>query len=111
MFLMGEANQTGNRFFDFDLVNQTIIYKPVKGKKIEIIFSNYKSYYNELLKLQEYIDNKTARMITGEIQTYKVSRLFRKWVEKGLLLKIDAESKNPRDTKYKLSNIEELQDI
>ncbi len=63
------------------------------------------------LEKNKYIDNKTARMITGEIQTYKVSRLFRKWVEKGLLLKIDAESKNPRDTKYKLSNIEELQDI
>jgi len=34
-----------------------------------------------------------------------------KWVDKGLLLKIRAKSKNPRNTKYKLSNNEELQDI
>jgi len=62
----------------------------------------------EYLEKNKYIDNKTARIITGEVQVYKVSRLFKKWVEKGLLLKIIAESKNPRDTKYKLPNIEEL---
>lgn len=65
----------------------------------------------EYLEKNKYINNKTARIITGELQVYKVSRLFRRWVDKGLLLKIVAESKNPRDTKYKLSNAEELQGI
>ena len=49
-----------------------------------------------------------AREITGETQTYKISRLFKKWVDNGLLLKIEAKSKNPRDTKYKLPNTDEL---
>jgi len=40
-----------------------------------------------------------------------MSRFLRKWTDKGLILKIEAESKNPRDTKYKLSNIDEMKMI
>jgi ATP-dependent DNA helicase RecG len=61
------------------------------------------------LIINKYIDNKIARDISGIVQAYKMSRMFKKWVEKGLLLKIEAESKNPRDTKYKLSNIDEVE--
>lgn len=61
------------------------------------------------LKKNKYIDNKTAREITNIVQTYKMSRLFKKWTSQGLLLKIEAESKNPRDTKYKLPDVQSLQ--
>jgi ATP-dependent DNA helicase RecG len=63
----------------------------------------------QFLEQNKYINNKTAREITGIVQTYKMSRFFNKWVKKGLLLKIEAESKNPRDTRYKLANSEDLQ--
>lgn len=63
------------------------------------------------LEKNKYIDNKIARDITGVVQTYKMSRLFKKWVEKGLLLKIEPESKNPRDVKYKLADINEIKDV
>jgi hypothetical protein len=58
IFLLGEANQTANRFFKFDLKNNKIIYKPNKNTKINIEFTNYKSYKNTLLRLQDYINNK-----------------------------------------------------
>lgn len=60
------------------------------------------------LEKNKYIDNKTARDITGVVQLHAMSRFLRKWTEKGLLLKIEAKSKSPRDTKYKLSNIDEM---
>ncbi|MEA2097531.1 MAG: hypothetical protein U9P70_00405 [Patescibacteria group bacterium] len=57
----------------------------------------------------KYINNQEAREITDIIQSHKMSRLFRQWTEKGLLLKIEHESKNFRYTKYKLADIDELQ--
>lgn len=51
IYLLGESNQHGNRFFDFDIVNKIIIYKPKKGIKIEIKFENYKCHKQELLKI------------------------------------------------------------
>lgn len=61
------------------------------------------------LQDNKYINNQEAREITGIIQSHKMSRLFRRWAEKGLLLKIEHESKNPRYTRYKLADIDELQ--
>jgi len=57
-YLLGEANQHGNRFFDFDLENKKIIYKPERGTKVEICFSNYRTYKKTLMRLQEMIDAK-----------------------------------------------------
>jgi len=73
IFLMGEANQKGNRFFDFDFENETIIYKPNKNKKI--IF-NFK-YKNKILqtKLQKLIDNKIIP-ISINIKSNKISLTF-----------------------------------
>ena len=56
IFLMGEANQKANRFFDFDLINKIVIYKPVKGVKIEFKLSNRIDKYEK--QLQEAINNK-----------------------------------------------------
>jgi len=60
------------------------------------------------LEKNKYIDNKVARDISGIVHVHKMSRLLKKWTDKGLIIKIEAESKNPRDTKYKLSNIDEM---
>jgi hypothetical protein len=59
LFILGEANQFGNRFFRFNLINNEIIYKPNKNIKINIEFSNYKSYNKTLIKLQENINTKS----------------------------------------------------
>jgi IS605 OrfB family transposase len=58
-YILGEANQKGNRFFDFDFLNKKIIFKPFKGKKIEIKYSCFGNNQKELLKLQEFINNKS----------------------------------------------------
>lgn len=63
---------------------------------------------SKYLEDNKYIDNKKAREITGIEQSYKMSRLFKKWTDKGLLLKVEAESKNPRDTRYKLTDRDEF---
>jgi ATP-dependent DNA helicase RecG len=60
------------------------------------------------LEKNKYINNKIARDITGEVQIYKISRIFKRWVDQGLLIKIEAKNKNPKLTKYKLSNTDEL---
>jgi IS605 OrfB family transposase len=53
---MGEANQKGNRFFNFDLINKTIIYKPKIGTKIEFKLSNRKDKFEK--EIQNAINNK-----------------------------------------------------
>jgi len=54
--IIGEANQKGNRFFDFDLPNKTIFYKPIKGVKIELSLSNRKDKFEK--EIQQAIENK-----------------------------------------------------
>lgn len=56
IFLMGEANQKGNRYFDFDLTNKVVYYKPYKGVKIQINLCNRKDKFES--ELQKAIDNK-----------------------------------------------------
>ena len=53
---MGEANQKGNRFFEFDLINKVIIYKPFKGKKIILELCNRKDKFEK--ELVNAINNK-----------------------------------------------------
>jgi len=69
--LLGEANQKGNRFFEFDLNNNLIYYKPQKGIKIKLELNNYINYRNHLIKLQELINNKeisvTVRLTKSHI--------------------------------------------
>ena len=64
IYIIGEANQTGNRFIDFDLNNLTIKYKPNKGNKSTIKLSRRKSKNKsvnqiDLNLLQELIDSKS----------------------------------------------------
>lgn len=60
----------------------------------------------EYLENNRYINNATAREITGVVQTYAMTRLFKKWVNNNLVIKI--ETKNKKDTKYKLYSKDEL---
>lgn len=56
VYIIGEANYRGNRFFKFDLLNNKIIYKPFKGKEVEFSFHGRKNMNIE--KLQQLIDDK-----------------------------------------------------
>jgi len=58
IYIIGESNQKANRFFEFNLKDNLIIYKPNRKTKIEIKLSIHKSYKNEFIKLQELINNK-----------------------------------------------------
>ena len=58
----------------------------------------------EYLEENNYIDNSTARSITGVEQLHTMSRWFRKWVDAGLLTPVGTSSKT---MKYKLTNKEE----
>ena len=60
------------------------------------------------MEKNKYIDNKVARDISGIVQVHTMPRFLKKWTDKGLIIKIEAESKNPKDTKCKLSNIDEM---
>ena len=68
---LGEANQKGNRFYDFDLENYQITYKPFKGKRI--VFSLDKHHNKEELfkTLQEKINNESIS-VTVFLDTNKV---------------------------------------
>lgn len=58
-FIIGEANQKGNRFFDLsELGDGKVTYKPFKGKKIEIKFKLPKKFKNDFLKLSEMAERK-----------------------------------------------------
>jgi hypothetical protein len=54
VYVLGRAIEGGNRKFDFDLINNRIIFKPNKDTKIEIIFSDKRT--SILSKLQYLID-------------------------------------------------------
>ena len=58
IYLLGEANQKGNRFILFDLLNNKIVYKPNIKTKINIDFAYYTNYIKQFTKLQELINNK-----------------------------------------------------
>jgi len=58
LFLMGEANQKGNRFFNFDNLSKGLCqYKPQHGIKIDIEFKFNKRQEVILNKLSELSDN------------------------------------------------------
>lgn len=60
------------------------------------------------LQKYKYISNSEARQATGIRQRDKMSRLLRKWVDKGLLYKIIPTSGYMRGVKYRLANIKEI---
>ena len=58
-FIVGEANMRGNRFFDFSHLGEgKVVYKPFRGKKIEIQFKLPKKYKNNFFRLSEMTEKK-----------------------------------------------------
>ena len=55
-YFLGEANQKGNRFFEFDLPNKLIIFKPRRGVKVTFKLCDRNDEFDSLL--QEKINNK-----------------------------------------------------
>ena len=64
IFIIGEANQKGNRFINFDLVNNQIFYKPKHKQKCLIELHKYKDKRIDFNKLQYLIDNKEISITT-----------------------------------------------
>ena len=59
-FITGEGNQNGNRFFDLsNISNGLVIYKPWKGKKVNITFKLPKRFQKEFLVLQKLAMDKS----------------------------------------------------
>lgn len=86
---------------------------PTLEDSVEVVLLNEHSP-NEWEKISEYlnknifIDNKTAREITGVVQTHEMSRMFSKWVKQGLLEIFNPDNKAPKHTKYKLANKDDI---
>ena len=59
-FIKGEANYRGNRFFDLsNISNGSVVYKPWKGKKVNITFKLQKRFQKEFQELQEMAMDKS----------------------------------------------------
>ena len=102
-FEMEKQNLYIVRLFQYTLYEDSVLVvlfnedRPTEWEKVK-----------KYLEKNKYINNKIARDITGIVQLHVMSRLLKKWTGKGLLLKIEVKSKSPRDTKYKLSNVDEM---
>ena len=88
IYLLGEANLHGNRFFNFDLLNNTIYYKPNRNIKIKIVFSDKRKQI--LSKLQELIDSKSIA-ITIKLSTKYIHLTFDDSIVSGY--KLDQKSR------------------
>lgn len=62
--------------------------------------TNWDKVYYYLLNREKYVNNEKVREITGNPDTSKVSKFLKKWVEHGLLIKIETGSK--KTVKYRL---------
>ena len=63
------------------------------------------------LTKHKFITNEDARQITGITQRDKMSKLLKKWVNKGLLVKIQPQSGYVKATKYRLPESEQMSDL
>lgn len=96
-----------------NLYDPIYVTYPVYEDSVKVVLWNEEKK-NEWEKVREflvksrYITNVEARELTNITQTHDMSRLFKKWVNQGLLIKIESEGKAPKYTKYKLSNVEDF---
>ena len=76
IYLIGDKGRTSsNRFFNFNFINQTIVYKPKFGVKVNLSYKVTKNYQKILLKLQEVKDNKLLP-ITVSLTTKNIILTF-----------------------------------
>lgn len=64
---------------------------------------------SDYLEKNKYISNAEAREITGTEQRDKMTQIFKKWVEQGLLVQIKPKSGYVKETKYRLPNSSEIE--
>ena len=110
IYILGEANQKGNRFFDFNFKDKTIIYKPYQGKKIEIKYSCNKNYQKQLLALQELIDNKMIS-VTITMTSNKICLSFDNEILSGYYIDTQSRRAEVKELKKKGYSEAEQKDI
>lgn len=64
---------------------------------------------SDYLEKNKYISNAEAREITRTEQRDKMTQIFKKWVEQGLLVQIKPKSGYVKETKYRLPNSSEIE--
>lgn len=100
VYLVGEANQKGNRYFDFDFENKTIFYKPFKGKKVEIKYSCKHQFNEELLELKKLIDQKIIP-VTVSIGKSEINITFDNTIVSGYYIDEKERRKECKEIKEK----------
>jgi hypothetical protein len=70
IYVVGEANQKGNRFISFNLTNNQIIYKPSRNQKCLIELHKYKNININFNQLQYLIDSKEISITTTISKTH-----------------------------------------
>jgi hypothetical protein len=58
---------------------------------------------------EKYVTNEKVRQIVGNPDTSKVSRLLRKWVAQGFLLKLESASK--KKSRYRLPMVDKREEF
>ncbi len=101
-----------NEMREQNLYDPIYLSYPIYEDSIKVVLLNEKRQdewekVKEYLLSNHYINNSKARELTNIAQLHKMSRLFTKWVSQGLLVKIQIEN-STKNTKYKLSNSEDL---
>ncbi|MDO8575508.1 MAG: hypothetical protein Q7R78_02305, partial [bacterium] len=86
---------------------------PTYQDSVKVVLLNEKQQsewekVREYLVENRYINNSKAREITNVTQLHEMSRLLKKWVTQGLLLKIESEGGSPKLIRYKLYNAEDF---
>jgi|ERR1035437_192830 ATP-dependent DNA helicase RecG len=86
---------------------------PMYEDSVKVVLLNEKRQsewekVKEYLVENRYINNSKAREITNVTQIHEMSRLLKRWVTQGLLLKIESEGSSPKFTRYKLYNAEDF---
>ena len=108
LFLIGESNQKGNRFFDFDLLKNTIIYKPYKGKKIIFVVNRRRNFDYE--KFVDMINNKLLS-ITVRINKNGISLIYDELVFSGYNLNKTELKKIVNEKTFDIINPEEKDQV
>jgi len=109
-YILGEANQKGNRFFEFDFKNKTLIYKPKQGVKIVIKYSCTGNHQQKLLQIQELINNKEIS-VTLNVSEKQVCIAFDDEILSGYYIDKKERTKEVKYVKEKCYSKEQTKEI
>lgn len=104
------------------VMNKAGLYPPIfftypnlqDGVRVVLLNEKAPSEWDKVLYFltkHKFITNEQARHVTGITQRDKMSRLLKKWVNKGLLIKIQPRSGYVKATKYRLPESEQIADL